>query len=173
MAEWLRANGLLGAGPQGTSPGILRPGAPKAIIKPPTRPSGGSARIGHLPSVGGRAPQGPIPGGPSYYHQTWVVLQVPTAGEQPTTTDLSAAPRKPLPVQQLPSGAMPAGAVNPDQVLPPPTAREAPGMFGRLQAGASNFTTGGNPIAGLLNAIQGLATGTRTDPTGIAMAQQQ
>ena len=46
-------------------------------------------------------------------------------------------------------------------------------MFGRLQAGAQNFTTGGNPIAGLLNAVQGLTTGTRTDPTGIALAQQQ
>ena len=48
-----------------------------------------------------------------------------------------------------------------------------PDVFGRLQAGAQNFTTGGNPIAGLLNAVQGLTTGTRTDPTGIALAQQQ
>src|ERR1051326_8964497 len=40
-------------------------------------------------------------------------------------------------------------------------------------AGATNLTPGGNPIAGLLNAVNGLATGQRTDRAGLALAQQQ
>ena len=42
----------------------------------------------------------------------------------------------------------------------------------RLTAGATNFTTGGNPLAGLLNSISGLTTGQRTDRTGIALQSQ-
>jgi hypothetical protein len=45
-------------------------------------------------------------------------------------------------------------------------------MLDRLTAGATNFTTGGNPIAGFLNMISGLTTGTRTDPAGM-QAQTQ
>ncbi len=46
-------------------------------------------------------------------------------------------------------------------------------LMDRLMAGATNLTTGGNPIAGALNAVNGLATGQRTDRAGIALAQQQ
>jgi hypothetical protein len=49
----------------------------------------------------------------------------------------------------------------------------APGLLDRLTAGATNLTTGGNPIAGLLNAVNGLAAGQRTDHVGLALAQQQ
>jgi hypothetical protein len=48
-----------------------------------------------------------------------------------------------------------------------------PGIMDRLTAGATNLTTGGNPIAGLLNSINGLATGRRTDHTGLMLLQQQ
>jgi hypothetical protein len=49
----------------------------------------------------------------------------------------------------------------------------SPGLLDRLTAGTTNLTTGGNPIAGLLNAVNGLATGQRTDRAGIALARQQ
>jgi hypothetical protein len=51
-------------------------------------------------------------------------------------------------------------------------AATAPGLLDRLTAGATNLTTGGNPLAGLLNAVNGLATGQRTDATGAMLAQQ-
>src|SRR5262245_28498514 len=51
-------------------------------------------------------------------------------------------------------------------------AAPVPGLFDRLTAGAANLTTGGNPLAGLLNAVNGLATGQRTDRAGIELAQQ-
>jgi len=47
------------------------------------------------------------------------------------------------------------------------------GLLDRLTAGAANLTTGGNPIAGLVNSINGLATGQRTDRAGIEFANQQ
>jgi hypothetical protein len=49
---------------------------------------------------------------------------------------------------------------------------QAPGLLDRLTAGATNLTTGGNPLAGLLNAVNGLATGQRTDAAGATLAQQ-
>ena len=52
-------------------------------------------------------------------------------------------------------------------------APQDPALLGRLTAGATNLTTGGNPIAGLLNSLSGLATGERTDRAGIELAQQQ
>jgi hypothetical protein len=52
------------------------------------------------------------------------------------------------------------------------SAAPAPGVFDRLTAGATNLTTGGNPLAGLLNAVNGLATGRRTDAAGALLAQQ-
>ena len=173
VADWLRANGLLGAGPQGTSSGLLRPNANGASGVDESGFNLAYPGPTQLPTAAApTAQQGPIPGGPSYMGNPFGgAVQVPTAGIQPETIDVSAAPKRQLPVQPLPS-TMPVGAVNPDQVLPSP-APQGPGVFGRLQAGAQNFTTGGNPIAGLLNAVQGLTTGTRTDPTGIALAQQQ
>jgi hypothetical protein len=54
-----------------------------------------------------------------------------------------------------------------------PGAPQSPSLMDRLTAGATNLTTGGNPIAGALNAVNGLATGQRTDRAGIALAQQQ
>jgi hypothetical protein len=54
----------------------------------------------------------------------------------------------------------------------PTSAQQTPGLLDRLSAGATNLTTGGNPIAGIVNAVNGLATGQRTDATGIAQAQQ-
>lgn len=54
----------------------------------------------------------------------------------------------------------------------PPQAEAGPGVMDRLAAGATNFTTGGNPIAGLFNSISGLATGRRTDSAGIAQSNQ-
>jgi hypothetical protein len=54
----------------------------------------------------------------------------------------------------------------------PPGMTRAPGLLDRLSAGATNLTTGGNPIAGIVNAVNGLATGQRTDAPGIVQAQQ-
>jgi hypothetical protein len=48
----------------------------------------------------------------------------------------------------------------------------APSLLDRLSAGATNFATGGSPIAGVLNSVRGLATGERTDPAGIRQANQ-
>ena len=53
------------------------------------------------------------------------------------------------------------------------TASEGPSLLDRLTAGATNLTTGGNPLAGILNAVNGLATGQRTDAAGAALARQQ
>ncbi len=52
----------------------------------------------------------------------------------------------------------------------PPAA--GPSLFDRLSAGASNFTTGGNPVAGVLNSVRGLATGQRTDAAGVQQVNQ-
>jgi hypothetical protein len=52
------------------------------------------------------------------------------------------------------------------------TASQDPALLDRLTAGATNLTTGGNPVAGLLNAVNGLATGERTDRAGIELAMQ-
>src|SRR5579871_1414193 len=46
------------------------------------------------------------------------------------------------------------------------------GLLDRLTAGATNLTTGGNPLAGILNAVNGLATGERTDRAGIERAME-
>ena len=53
----------------------------------------------------------------------------------------------------------------------PGGASQSPGLFDRLIAGATNLTTGGNPLAGILNAVNGLTTGQRTDRAGVALAQ--
>jgi hypothetical protein len=68
----------------------------------------------------------------------------------PVGTALSASP-----------AAMPAGprAAGPD-------------LFDRLSAGASNFTTGGNQAAGVLNSLRGLAIGQRIDAAGVQQANQ-
>jgi hypothetical protein len=67
------------------------------------------------------------------------------------------------------------GGARPQSPASPGTSQPtaAPGLLDRLTAGATNLTTGGNPIAGLLNAVNGLATGQRTDRAGLALAQQQ
>jgi hypothetical protein len=52
------------------------------------------------------------------------------------------------------------------------TASQGPALLDRLAAGATNLTTGGNPVAGLLNAVNGLATGERTDRAGLELAMQ-
>jgi hypothetical protein len=49
---------------------------------------------------------------------------------------------------------------------------QAPSLLDRLTAGATNLTTGGNPLAGIVNAVSGLATGQRTDAAGVTQAQQ-
>ena len=54
-----------------------------------------------------------------------------------------------------------------------PGAPQGPTLLDRLTAGANNLTTGGNPIAGIFNAVNGLATGQRTDRAGAELAQQQ
>lgn len=72
------------------------------------------------------------------------------------------------PAPQMPS--MNAMAQAPQQQMP---TQSEPGFLDRLTAGAANFTTGGNPLAGLLNSINGLATGQRTDPQGQALARQR
>ena len=89
-------------------------------------------------------------------------------------TDSGAAP-----LMSPQQSALPPGATlkehqrqNAIQAPPPmPQARE-PGIMDRLTAGATNFTTGGNPIAGLLNSFKGLATGERTDSAGVSQANQ-
>src|SRR5262249_17829124 len=50
--------------------------------------------------------------------------------------------------------------------LPPLPAPQGGSLLDHLVAGATNLTTGGNPLAGLLNAVNGLATGQRTDARG-------
>ena len=57
-------------------------------------------------------------------------------------------------------------------VSAPVVGSHAPGLLDRLTAGATNLTTGGNPLAGILNAVNGLATGQRTDHAGIELAKQ-
>src|SRR5690349_18966674 len=52
----------------------------------------------------------------------------------------------------------------------PTSAQQAPRLLERLSAGATNLTTGGNPIAGIVNAVNGLATGQRTDATHVQQA---
>jgi hypothetical protein len=54
----------------------------------------------------------------------------------------------------------------------PVVGSQAPGLLDRLTAGATNLTTGGNPLAGILNAVNGVATGQRTDRAGIELAKQ-
>jgi hypothetical protein len=49
---------------------------------------------------------------------------------------------------------------------------QAPSLLDRLTAGATNLTTGGNPLTGIVNAVSGLATGQRTDAAGVTQAQQ-
>lgn len=75
----------------------------------------------------------------------------------------------------LPPNAQPAGPAQAQQQVAPQqqAPQNSPGMFDRLTAGATNFTTGGNPLAGIMNALGGLATGQRTDPQGRAMQSQQ
>jgi len=68
--------------------------------------------------------------------------------------------------QALPPQAQPV-QYQPQQQFQPPG--QLPGLFERLQAGATNFTSGGNPIAGLINSIGGFATGVRTDQQGVQM----
>jgi hypothetical protein len=51
-------------------------------------------------------------------------------------------------------------------------ASQGPSLLERLTAGATNLTTGGNPLAGLLNAVNGLATGQRTDRAGVELGKQ-
>ena len=121
VADWLRANGLLGAGPQGTSSGLLRPNANGASGVDESGFNLAYPGPTQLPTAAApTAQQGPIPGGPSYMGNPFGgAVQVPTAGVQPETIDISAAPKRPLPVQPLPR-TMPQGAVNPDQVLPSP-----------------------------------------------------
>jgi hypothetical protein len=71
------------------------------------------------------------------------------------------------------SGTLPPSAVNDiARAQAVQAAPQGPGVLDRLTAGATNFTTGGNPIAGFLNMISGLTTGTRTDPAGM-LAQTQ
>jgi hypothetical protein len=48
-----------------------------------------------------------------------------------------------------------------------------PSLLDRISAGATNLTTGGNPLAGIVNAANGLATGQRTDGTGLELAKQR
>jgi hypothetical protein len=51
-------------------------------------------------------------------------------------------------------------------------ASQGPTLLDRLTAGATNLTTGGNPVAGLFNTLNGLTTGERTDHAGIELAKQ-
>ena len=98
----------------------------------------------------------------------------PTSAQMFSPPDSGAAP-----LMSPQQSALPPGATltehqrqNAIQAPPPmPQARE-PGIMDRLTAGATNFTTGGNPIAGLLNSFKGLATGERTDSAGVSQANQ-
>jgi hypothetical protein len=57
------------------------------------------------------------------------------------------------------------------QGVPPAPAAAGPGLLDRLSAGANSFA-GVNPIAALLNGVNGLVTGQRSDPQGIMLRQQ-
>jgi hypothetical protein len=57
------------------------------------------------------------------------------------------------------------------QGVPPAPAAAGPGLLDRLSAGANSFA-GVNPIAALLNGMNGLVTGQRSDPQGIMLQQQ-
>src|SRR5262249_38971609 len=71
-------------------------------------------------------------------------------------------------------GPVAGGRVPIDQAPPPqdPVPIATPSLLDRLAAGATNLTTGGNPLAGIVNAVNGLATGQRTDHAGLEAAQQ-
>lgn len=87
-----------------------------------------------------------------------------------TNTDISAQSRSPSAAPAMSQGMAPPPMSGQPAPAQPPTA-STPDFLQRLTAGATNFTTGGNPIAGLMNSITGLTTGTRTDKTGIAQQQ--
>lgn len=131
-------------------------------------------------------------GSPDSFDARWNAMQpaMPPSAPPPMSTMAGAAGYgagvdapplgRPEPAQ-LPQSAMPvAGQGMPMQAQPQPMggqpapapAAPGPGLFDRLSAGAINFTTGGNPLAGLLNMVSGLSTGQRTDRMGQALQQQ-
>ena len=100
---------------------------------------------------------------------------VSPAGRAPAAP--SPAPEEPNPFMRLLNGIgslFGGGSSAATPAAPQPVHQAAPGpsFLDRLTAGATNFTTGGNPIAGLLNSINGIATGQRTDATGILLQQR-
>lgn len=123
---------------------------PTAPGQPDQTPTGPTFARGNFGSMGG-VPFPIMPGGPA---------------QGPTTMDLSAQSQQPqMPPQQMqqPAPMLPTSPAQP----------QSSDLLQRLQAGATNFTTGGNPIAGLLNSIAGFSTGQRTDRMGMMLAQQQ
>ena len=154
----------------------------------------GGPRIGQPPGTYSGTPQLPpdaAPAGPaeppSIFNQPQQTMQTYGAGNlaypvigQPTADNIDISARNARPVSMAPAAeAVTAASPQAAPALGAPALagsaipRSPDNLFTRLQAGAQNFTTGGNPIAGILNAIQGLAGGGRTDPTGIALQNQR
>lgn len=92
--------------------------------------------------------------------------------QQQQRPDPAQLPQTSMPVESPSPVGMPAGPQGQQAPQAQPAPPAGPGMLDRLTAGATNFTTGGNPIAGLFNMIGGLSTGQRTDPGGIAQQNQ-
>jgi hypothetical protein len=108
---------------------------------------------------------GPIAGG---------LVAPPNVSAPPPAASTSAMGRPPAqpnppvsPIDRMDGGI--GGLFGPPH---PGGAPGGPGLLDRLTAGASNLASGGNPIAGLVNAVNGLATGQRTDHAGIELAKQ-
>jgi hypothetical protein len=89
-------------------------------------------------------------------------IQYPVMG-QPTGMDLSAR-------EQIAPQAAPQPPPTPPQQLPSALQSPAGGNFG---AGIQGLLNAGSPLQGLGNLIGGLATGQRTDPSGMAQQSAQ
>ena len=136
---------------------------------------------------GGGGWLGPIAGGPVPFDRTQPPSGFPTVASQGVAAQPRAAPPQmavagigreadqPNPLTSLFGGA--GDAINGGLAgllgQGGPGAPQGPNLLDRLTAGANNLTSGGNPIAGLFNAVNGLATGQRTDRAGVELAQQQ
>jgi hypothetical protein len=139
---------------------------------------------------GGGGWLGPIAGGPVPVNQTQPPRGFPSVGSPPVAaTPPPPSGAAPTPVadsgigraadQQNPLTSLFGGLGNSigsgiSGLLGQggPGAAEGPSLLDRLTAGANNLTTGGNPLAGLVNALNGVATGQRTDHAGLPLAQQ-
>jgi hypothetical protein len=101
------------------------------------------------------------------------LFRAPASPDHTPATDAAASSDQPNPLTALLGGnAISGGIAGLLGHGGQGGASQAPTLLDRLTAGATNLTTGGNPLAGILNAVNGVATGQRTDRAGIELAKQ-